>query len=239
MQTFAAGSALHALALAVIVALAATAIVVRRRQGAGARSPSPVERTIGFGYLALALGTFTWLTFPPQHNPLATWPLQLCHWAAAIAALSLTSTRRLYRALAYFWGLALSTQALITPNLREGPALWPFWFFWATHAIAVAVPIYDVLARRFRPTWRDYGVACAAAAAYVAIVLPIDLATGWNYGFVGPSTPGVPSIVDFLGPWPLRLAWIALIAAGAMALLMLPWIGVAGASHAVTRTGAW
>jgi len=58
----------------------------------------------------------------------------------------------------------------------------------------------------------------------VLLVLPIDLAFGWNYGFVGPSRPDHPSIVDVLGPWPQRLAAIAAIAAAAMALLLAPWL---------------
>lgn len=112
---------------------------------------------------------------------------------------------------------------MLTPSLTEGPALYPFWFFWAYHAMAIGVPLYDVFGRGFRPTWRDYGLACAATAAYVAIVLPIDLATGWNYGFLGPSKPEVTSIVELLGPWPARLLLIFAIAAGAMALAQLPW----------------
>ncbi|HSH08266.1 MAG TPA: hypothetical protein VLA41_11440 [Burkholderiales bacterium] len=75
----------------------------------------------------------------------------------------------------------------------------------------------------------------AAAALYVAAVLPIDLAFGWNYGFVGPSKPGVRSIVDFLGPWPWRLAPIVAIAAAAMALAQLPWTLAAR----LRRRGSW
>ena len=65
--------------------------------------------------------------------------------------------------------------------------------------MTVAFPLYDTLARGFRPGLRDFSTASVAAAAPVAIVLPIDLATGWNYGFVGPGRPEVPTIVDLLG----------------------------------------
>jgi uncharacterized membrane protein YwaF len=57
----------------------------------------------------------------------------------------------------------------------------------------------------------------------VAIVLPLDLAFDWNYGFVGPGKPEARSIVDALGPWPERLAVIFALVAGVMALLLLPW----------------
>lgn len=221
MQTFSAWSALHVGMLAAIAAGLAVAVILRRGS-AGARR---VEQAVALAYLVLWVGTFVWLHRQPDYDPTTDWPLQLCHWAAVSAALALLTPQRTWRTLAYFWGLALCTQALVTPNLTDGPATWPFWFFWTTHAMAVGVPLYDALARGYRPAWRDYAIACSAAALYVAIVLPIDLATGWNYGFVGPSRPEVATIVDLLGPWPRRLLLIAAIAAAAMAVAMLPWIG--------------
>lgn len=222
METFRSFTALHAATLAAIAALTALAVSVRRRRPAGA-APGPVERAVAFAYLAAWVTTYGFLLFPPLHDPPTTYPLQLCHLNALCAALALVFPRRPLRAITYFWGIALSTQALITPSLTEGPALYPYWFFWTSHGLIAGVALYEVLARGFRPTLRDYGMACAAAALYVAIVLPIDLVLGWNYGFVGPSKPDVPSIVDFLGPWPERLVPIGLIAAGAMALALAPW----------------
>jgi hypothetical integral membrane protein (TIGR02206 family) len=221
VHTFAAFSALHG-GMLVAIALACAASI-RWRRRAGDRAATRIERAVGSAYLVVWAGTFVWLRAQPDYDATTDWPLQLCHWTAALCAVSLFVPARALRALAYFWGLALCTQALITPNLTEGPATWPFWFFWSTHALCVGAPLYDVLARGYRPAWRDYALACIAAAAYVAIVLPIDLATGWNYGFVGPSRPDVATVVDFLGPWPQRLAAIFAIAAAAMALLMLPW----------------
>jgi hypothetical integral membrane protein (TIGR02206 family) len=231
VHTFAAWSPLHGAALIAIGALCVAAIH-RRRRATDQERAARMERAVARAYVALWIGTFVWLRTTPDYDPTTDWPLQLCHWTALLCALALATPRRAARALAYFWGLALCTQALITPNLTDGPATWPFWFFWTTHAMCVGVPVYDVAARGYRPRWGDWAVACAAAAGYVAIVLPIDLATGWNYGFVGPSRPDLPTLVDFLGPWPARLASIAAIAGVAMALLMLP----SELRRAVTRT---
>lgn len=234
MDAFRAHGALHVAVLSAIALAIATAIVVRRRRPVAAARSGPGERVVALGYLAMWAGTFVWLNTGPKHDPLTTWPLQMCHWVAALDALVLVRPYRALRSIAYFCGLALCTQALVTPSLVEGPGRWPFWFFWATHAMIVAVPVYDIAARGFRPTPRDFAVACAAAIGYVAIVLPIDIATGWNYGFVGPSKPDVPTIVDLLGPWPQRLAAIVAISFAAMALLLLPWL----AARAVRRRQA-
>jgi hypothetical integral membrane protein (TIGR02206 family) len=222
METFHAFTLTHGLALGAIAALTAVAIALRRRRPA-ADPPGAAERAVGLAYLAAWVVTYTWLLFPPLHEPAKTFPLQLCHLCAFAAGLSLVTGRQWLRSIVHFWGLALCTQALVTPTLVEGPALYPFWFFWTTHGIIIGVAVYDIAARGYRPTLRAYGLACAATAAYAAIVLPLDILFGWNYGFLGPTKPHVPTIVDFLGPWPQLLGLIVLIVAGAMALLLVPW----------------
>jgi hypothetical integral membrane protein (TIGR02206 family) len=222
MDTFRMLSGLHAAALAVIFGITALAIALARRGRLPPR-PTSTERAIGIAYLAAWVTTYSFLLFPPLHEPAKTYPLQLCHWNAVAAALLLATRWNALRPIVYFWGFALSTQAMITPSLTEGPAIYPFWFFWSTHGIIFGSALYEIAARGYRPTARDYGIACAAAALYVAIVLPLDLAFDWNYGFVGRSKPEVRSIVDALGPWPERLAFIFALVAGTMALLLLPW----------------
>lgn len=224
METFTSFSALHGLVVATIAALTGWAIAVRRRRSPVPVPTGPLERLVGYAYLVVWVGAFVWLRFGPLYDPPTTWPLQLCHLVAAAGAIVLINAHPLLRPVVYFCGLALCTQALVTPSLVEGPAQFPFWFFWATHAMIVAVPVYDVAARGYRPGWRDFRIACVAAAFYVMLVLPIDLVTGWNYGFVGPSRPEVPSLVDLLGPWPQRLVLIAAIAVAAMFALLLPWL---------------
>jgi len=219
MDAFRMFTGLHALVLASILALTAAAIAAGRR----ARDARPVERAVGWAYAAAWLTTYAFLLFPPLHDPAKTYPLQLCHLAALSSAALLVTRREWLRPLVHFWGLALSTQALVTPSLTEGPATYAFWFFWTTHGLILGTALYDVFARGYRPDWGGYRIACAGATAYGAMVLPLDLAFGWNYGFVGPSKPEVRTLVDALGPWPQRLALIVGIVAVAMAALMLPW----------------
>lgn len=225
---------MHLVAVATIAAATATAIAVRRRRPAEPLPPGPVEKLVAFSFLAWWVGGFLFLRFGPLYNPETTYPLQLCHWAGVAAALVLVTAHPYLRAFVYFCGLGLCTQAVITPFLPDGPARFPFWFFWVTHGMIVGVPIYDIVARGYRPGWRDYRIACAAAAFYVIFVLPIDLVTGWNYGFVGPSRPGVTSIVDLLGPWPQRLVFIVALAAGVMFVLLLPWLWLGRQGRPIT-----
>ena len=225
MQSFAAYSWLHLAVVLAIAAITGVAIAVRRRRPPVPLVPGgPVERAVGYAYLAWWIGGFVFLRLGPLYDPATTYPLQMCHWCAAAAALVLVTAHPMLRAFVYFCGLALCTQAVITPSLVEGPAQFPFWFFWTAHGMIIGVAIYDVAARGYRPGWRDFAYACVAAVFYVLVVLPVDLVTGWNYGFVGPGRPDVPSIVDLLGPWPQRLAAIVGMAGATMFVLLVPWL---------------
>jgi len=129
----------------------------------------------------------------------------MCDLTSLAAPLVLLTRARLLRTLLYFWGLGLSIQALITPTIEEGPLYVAFWLFWLTHAAIIATAGYDLVAWRFRPTFRDAVIAIVACTVWLGVVLTVDLALAANYGYVGNATPDRPTVIDKLGPWPLRV----------------------------------
>lgn len=150
-------------------------------------------------------------------------PLQLCDFAALIAVATFARPKRIAHALAYFWGLALSTQALITPDLVGGPGTLAFWAFWLYHLFVVGAGVYVVVVRDFRPTFRDLLSAVSAGLVYVGVIFSIDAIFDVNYGYLGRAKPGIPTVLDMLGPWPWRVLNMSLAAIAAMTLLWLPW----------------
>ena len=221
MEKFAPFSALHAGALVAIAAATLVAVRASRRAPATA-SPTAAERAIGVAFVLIWVAVHGWWMLPPRVVPATTLPLQMCHWTALAAGLYLATRWTPLAAILYFWGFALCTQALVTPTLTDGPATHQFWYFWLSHGMIVGVATYALIAHRYRPTWRDWRLACVAAAVYAAAIIPIDMLIGANYGFLGPTKPDQPTLVDFLGPWPARLVLIFALVAGAMAALMLP-----------------
>jgi hypothetical integral membrane protein (TIGR02206 family) len=220
VETFAPFSTMHALTVAG-TGLAVAALVLPARRGN--RTARAFARGLGVFYVVSWIGVHGWRALPPQLDPTQTLPLQMCHLAALAAGLYFAAGWAWLRPVLYFWGLALTTQACITPTLTEGPGRPEFWFFWLTHGIIVAAAVYALAVDGYRPAWRDYGAACAAGVAYVAVAVAVNVTLGANYGFLGNVRPELPTIIDFLGPWPERIAVIMLIVAAAMAILMLPW----------------
>lgn len=189
---------------------------------------TPGERWYGIG-----LSASVWvLWFGYQAYDIATkgfsaghaLPLQLSDVTAAVAGLVLIVPNRKLQSLAYFLGLALGSQAVITPDLAGGPSTLAFWAFWLYHLFVVGAGIYVVVVQGFRPAWRDLRFALLFALGYVAVVFTIDAIFDLNYGYLGRPTPSRPTLLDVLGPWPLRVVFMVILGAGAMTLLLLPWL---------------
>ena len=179
--------------------------------------------------LAVAVATL-WLAYQTydytRHgfDPRYTLPLQMCDVSAVIAALVFVRPTRRLQSLAYFWGLALGTQAIITPDLAGGPSSLSFWAFWLYHLFVVGAGVYVVAVHRFRPVWSDLRFALSMGLLYAIAMFTIDAVFGLNYGYLGRATPSRPTLLDALGPWPLRCAYMMLLGAAGMTVLWLPWL---------------
>ena len=55
-----------------------------------------------------------------QFTPADALPMQLCDWAMFAVIAALVTLRRGVYEVAYFWGLAGTLQAILTPNLQSG-----------------------------------------------------------------------------------------------------------------------
>lgn len=169
------------------------------------------------GYQAYDFVTLGW-------DPGNTLPLQICDFVAVIAALVFVRPTRRLQSLAYFWGIALSTQAFITPDLAGGPESLSYWAFWLYHLFVVGAGVYVVAVQRFRPQWHDLRFAVLMGLLYAAVIFAVDAIFDLNYGYLGRGTPSRPTLLDVLGPWPLRSLFMVLLGTVAMALLLVPWL---------------
>ena len=152
-------------------------------------------------------------------------PLHLCDFNGIVAPLALLTLNRWFRATLYFWSFTLTLQAFVQPMLSIGPAHLSFWAFWAGHTIIMASAVYDVAVLDFRPDWRDVGRVLIVSLAYVAVVTPINLELGTNYGFIGNPPPDktLPPFINAMGSWPWRAVILMGLATIGFFLALLPW----------------
>jgi len=221
MAEFAPYSVLHLFTVCVCLLLIAALVAVGR-----ALRPDherAIRRVLGIA------GIVYWLSYNLWWN----WngidftgglPLQICDLNGLIAPLALLTGNRWLRATLYFWAFALSTQAFIQPALQYGPANPIFWWFWAQHTIILGYAVLDLAVLGFRPDWSDLRRALLLGAAYLAVIVPVDLRLGSDYGYLGDLPANkIPPFVAALGPWPLRAIILVVLAAAAFVVVELPW----------------
>lgn len=214
----------HLVVLAVFVLGAVLLVVIGRRQTqAQARI---LSRVLAVALIAAFLVALAYkLTDPTIDNSV---PLQLCDLAELAAAYALWSQRHWAFVLTYFWGLVLSSQALITPDIgtaKDGAPDFPhhlFLTFFALHVLVVWAAIYLTWGRGMRPRWRDYRFAVIATLAWGAVTFAFNAITGANYGYLNRKPP-TASLLDVLGPWPVYLLAEVVIVLIVWALMTWPW----------------
>jgi hypothetical integral membrane protein (TIGR02206 family) len=208
----------HVVALLVIAAATAILVVAARRRPGGWLKVLAlvlvVDEVSWWVYLAVGGGE------PGQRaQPL---PLQLCDVAIFVAAAALWTRRPLLVETAYFWGLAGTIQALLTPDLPQHFPTYPYFQYYIAHGGVVAAALVLVVGLRLYPRpWAVVKVA-GLTIVYAALVGLVDAVTGADYMFLR-SKPDSPTLLDALGPWPVYVLSAALIAVVLFAILNTPF----------------
>ena len=149
-------------------------------------------------------------------------PLNLCDWATIAVAVTLIVPNRTSFELSYFWALAGTLLASITPDLEYDFPDWRFLFFFFYHAIIITSVLYLTFALRMKPEKGAIGRVSLWTLAYVAVAGTADWLLGTNYGFLR-AKPSVATLFDRMPPWPWYIAESFVIALGAMSLLYVPF----------------
>lgn len=204
-------------------ALAVAALIIAGRCSANGRRLA-TALLASANLAAYPLNLAAWLAHggnPPLENLL---PLHLCDIAAITAGFALITKHPALCALTYFWGLAATLQALLTPALGVGFPNWPFVTFFIHHFAIVGAALYLPLVdgwRPRRPLWSDPLRVYGWSVAYLVFVLAVNRLLQTNFGFAS-RPPDKPSLIDHLGPWPWYLFSMQAIALCLFLLLALP-----------------
>lgn len=149
-------------------------------------------------------------------------PMQLCDWVTVLCAVALVWRRPLAYELAYFWGLAGTLQAVITPELGQDFPTFAFLTFMLCHAGAVVAIFYLTFGLRLRPEPRSIVRAFLWIQVYLLAATAVNLALDANYGFLR-HKPAHASLFDYLGRWPIYLLSLEGLALALFLLLYLPF----------------
>jgi hypothetical integral membrane protein (TIGR02206 family) len=209
---------IHLAILSAVLALAGALSLAHRRVPAAAIFIRRGFAAILLVDAAVDYGWQIWrhsLTFP------AHMPFELCDLSMALTVLSLFLLRPLLFDLAYYWALAGASMALLTPNLQEPfPSFGAVQFF-LSHGLTVAGVLYLLWSGQASP--RAWSVARAMIGVNIFAVLAgaFDFVYKTNYFYLR-SKPANPSLLDFLGPWPVYIVGTEAVTLVLFLLLYLP-----------------
>lgn len=128
-------------------------------------------------------------------------PFDICNLTALLLPFLMWKPTQRVNEILYFWILAGTTQAIITPDLPNGFPHFIFFKYWFIHSGLVIFIIYTTYVFELRPTLRSIWRAFLALQLYILCVIGINLLIGSNYVYVL-RKPTVPSALDYMGPWP-------------------------------------
>ena len=211
----------HYITLAIGFAITAALILFAKRSENNQRIATAI--LVFFNLSAYPLALYCWGDHPRELDNIL--PLHLCDLAAFVAGFALFSRKPFLLTLTYFWGLAATLQALITPAITIGPPSLPYIHFFVQHFAIVAAALYIPFVLKWRPEspwWKSPLKVFGVSVIYQGFALLVNTLLKTNFAFAS-RPPDNPSLIDHLGPWPLYLFAMQALALALYLLLALPF----------------
>src|SRR5256885_13980249 len=203
----------------VVIAVATAVLVVLARRG-----PGPWLKVLA---LVLVLDEVSWWVYllaggQPGSVLAQSLPLQLCDVAIFVTAAALWARAPLLVEVTYFWGLAGTLQALLTPDLPQRFPSYPYFQYYIAHGGVIVAAWILVIGLCLRPRRSAIVQVAFITIAYAALVAAIDAIAGANYMYLRAKPPSAPLLAP-LGPWPWYILAAGLIGFVLFALLDAPF----------------
>ncbi|WP_370615467.1 TIGR02206 family membrane protein [Mumia sp. Pv 4-285] len=210
------------LAALIVFAVGLVAVVWIGWRVRGTLAEARVSRVLAVGICAVTIPLQVMQFLPGEWNPRTSLPFQLCDLAWVFAVHALWTRSRLSATVTYLWGITLTTQGMLTPDLAS---TWPeprFVMFWAMHILIVWAAVYLVVGLGIWPTWATYRRTVVITLAWAVLAFTYNAIAGVNYGYLN-GKPSRSSLLDYLGPWPTYVVVEIAVVAAVWALLTWPW----------------
>lgn len=195
-------------------AVTVTAVAAARRRPGGWTTVT--ARLLGVVLLAVAGSYVVAVAVAGTFSLATSLPLPLCDMAVVVAAAACWWQVPLLVEITYFWGLAGTLQAIVTPDLDVGFPHLVFFQYLVGHLGIVMAALLLVVGMRVVPRRNAVARVLGISAAYTAVVGTVDAFTGADYMFLR-RPPASWSLLEVLGPWP----WYVLSAAGVALVLFV------------------
>lgn len=216
--------------LPILIAAAVIVLIYLNRKKLPLLKREPALRyVLAFMLIVCEMSYFWRLVAIPalQPNPVDHLPITVCGWVVIFCSYMLIGKSQTLFDICYFWALAGSTFALITPTVitYTGPTRYRYYQFWMEHLLPFVSIFYMIFVHKMRPYLKSVlkayaGLVVLAGIAYGANQL---IGPGANYLFMA-RPEDTPSVLDVLPPnFALRILVMAAVVTAMFAIAYLPW----------------
>ena len=150
-------------------------------------------------------------------------PIHICRFVAVLAPWIYWKERPLWTGISYFWVLAGTVNATITPDLYNDFPHWEHLCYFALHLGLIFLPVYYVIVMGHRIKHKDLVSALIAGNIFVIFSLVINKLLSANYMFTL-HKPEASTLLDYLGPWPWYLLSVEILGIVIFYLIYLPFV---------------
>jgi hypothetical integral membrane protein (TIGR02206 family) len=171
-----------------------------------------VNELIWYGYYVYQ----GWFVFPYDL------PLHLCDVVLWLTIFTSFTLKPWSYELIYYWGLAGTTMAVLTPDVSTPFLSYLTIRFFIAHGGIVTTILFLTWRKLRRPRKDSHWRAFFILHLYAAAIGLFNFVFKTNYFFLC-EKPGEPSLLDSMGPWPVYLIVADAVGLGLFWLLSLPF----------------
>lgn len=209
----------HLLILAAIPLIAGALVWLARHNEKAARQ---IRLSLG---ILIALNELIWYSYVLRQGWVSLpygLPLNLCDVALWLTVVAVLTLKPVVFELAYFWGLAGSGMAILTPDLGASLPSYPAIQFFTAHGGVVIAVLYITWGKLARPGAGSWLRAFAFLNFYAVAIAVFNVVFKTNYFYLC-EKPASASLLDHMGPWPVYIITGEVLALGIFVLLYLPF----------------
>ena len=149
-------------------------------------------------------------------------PLHVCGVAVFAVMVALVFRKRIAYEIAWFWGLAGTANALITPQLEVGFPDYRFFQYFIAHGGIVAGALFATWGLGMRPTAMSVVRAFILLHVLCVVAFGVNWALGGNYMFL--MAPPDAQSPFFFAPWPWYIPILDAVALLLFFALLIPFL---------------
>lgn len=208
--------------LVIIALVPLSAAVLARWSRDNAQRARSIRITLG---LIILINELAWYGYYVQQGWFAfpySLPLHLCDVVLWLTIYTALTVKPWAYELIYYWGLAGTTMALLTPEVSTPALSYLTLRFLFAHGVIITTILFLTWRRLLRPRKGSHWRALLFLHIYAGFIGLFNYIFRTNFFYIC-EKPIEASLLDYMGPWPIYLLVGDLLALAFFRLLWLPF----------------